>query len=359
MCQQQGCPIELSPARFQLIHELRARGYEIYVFFPGSVLNKKIKNEIHHFTNTSCLSTKDIRNRIVKINPEYVVGFTYEDTNILYTLTRTMKRTCFIYYNLEIYTPYMEKYIQKQGILLDLRCLVSYIQNKYKEVLFVKRCKVFVIQDRLRKRTSAKYFISHPNTLLIPNSYNIDMDGMITERHGMIYSGGLSKNTLESLISGLDPNIHVPLTFSGWSDEWFKVQYKIIREKHPEIKIISQKLSPEDFSNYLKKYAVGLIWYSPTKDENVNNIGLSSGKLFKHLSIGQPVIVNESPGLSRVVNKLKLGVVIKDVSELEMAYKQIMENYQYYQRQIKKVYVKFFDYKKVVRNFFEEMEKFE
>lgn len=350
MCQQYGCPLELSPARYQLIHELRKQKYEIYVFFPGNVMDKSIKEEIHHCINTLSLSTREIRKKIENIMPQYIIAFTYEDAIILYNLKHKMKSTEFIYYNLEIYTPSMEKYIQAEGKFLRVRCYMSYFCNKIKEVFFTQQCSVFIIQDKLRKKTSAKYFIKHPNTMLIPNSYkSCKMERNRNEREGLIYSGGLNKLQLESMFSQVGKIPNIPITFSGWSDSWFQLQYKKIHKLHPNINFVNQKLPSEKLSEYLNKYSVGLIWYSPIKDENIKNIGLASGKLFKHLSIGQPVIVVDCPGISQVIRKYKLGIVIDDIEGLQEAYENIMNHYLYYCKNVERVYNAKFDYMKVIQ----------
>lgn len=352
LCLQLGCPIEFSTARYQLIQELRKQNYEIYVFYPGTIVNKEIRGQIQYLTNTLNLSKKDIRKKIMDIAPRHVIAFTYEDAVMLYNLPVVLKKTSFIYFNLEIYTPYMERYIQPKGFLFHTRCRASYIINKVKEVIYAKQCKLFVIQDALRKRVAAKFYLSHSNTLLIPNSYiYCDEEKWGTDRYGMIYSGGVNKNILQSLAENMDALPDLPITFSGVTDEWFRTQYKKICKKHPSIEVHEQKLSPEAFTEYLKQFAVGLIWYSPTRDENINNIGMSSGKFFKHLSLGQPVIVPECPGLSRLVEKFNLGIVIRDTSELKEAYEKIMDHYSYYQKNIKYVYKNKFDYAKVIRPF--------
>lgn len=357
LCQQRGCPIELSPARYQLIDELKRQDYEIYVFFPGSILNREIKGKIQHFTNTLHLSTKDIRKKILYIEPRYVIAFTYEDAEILYSLPWRMKKTIFIYYNLEIYTPKMEQYLQPKGGFFKIRCRSIYMLNKVKEIVFTKNCELFVIQDILRKKTSAKYHIWHPNTMLIPNSYVFGGNKTEVERYGMVYSGGLNKIQLESLIVGLNRLPDLPITFSGWSDTWFMEQCQKIRKLHPSIKVCIQKLTPEELSSYLRNYAIGLIWYSPTKDENINNIGLASGKFFKHLSLEQPVIVMDCPGISSVVKKYQLGIVIHDTSEIKSAYEQIMKNYWFYQKRIRKVYINKYNYSKVIQPFMQWLEE--
>jgi len=188
LCLQLGCPIELSPARYQLIQELRKQNYEIYVFYPGTILNKEIRGQIQHLTNTLNLSKKDIRKKIMDIAPRHVIAFKYEDTPHSSFISLNIL-LLFLHFNFEIYTAYMERYIQPQGFLFHIRCRAAYLPNKVKEMIYTKQCKLFVIQDALRKRIAKKYYLSHPNTLLIPNSYIYYDEGKWgANRHGMIYS---------------------------------------------------------------------------------------------------------------------------------------------------------------------------
>lgn len=358
ICQQCTYPIDLSPARYQLIHELRKKNYEIYVFIPSTIVNRKIRKDIHHLINTQNLSCKEIRNKIINIAPRYVIAFTDEDAQVLYPLPWAMKHTSFIYYNLEIYTLCMEQNRQTEGTLFNIKCKAMYLRNKIKEIIFTRGCRIFIIQDTLRKRVSAKHFISHSNTLLIPNSYVVNNQCEIEKKHyGIIYSGGLNKLQLESLMLGFDAIPDIPITFSGWCDNWFLSQYKRMRLTHPSIQLCKQKLPEDKYSVYLQQFAIGLIWYSPTKDENVDNIGLSSGKFFKHLSLGQPVIVKDCPGMGNIVRKYKLGIVIHNVSEIKAAYDQIMENYSYYRNNVQSVYKSKYDYEKIIQPFLLQLEE--
>ncbi len=357
LCQQcEAYSLESSPARYQLIHEFKTLGYKIYVFLPGRIRDRGIKNEIYQCVNTSHLSNGNIRRQIKRIAPEYVLAFTYEDAKILYPLPGVMKKTAFLYYNLEIYTP-MEHDRQLNGMAKGIRSVIRYVPNKCKEIIFTKQCRIFVIQDALRKKVSARFFIRHPVTMLVPNTYayyGIDRGG--PGSGGIVYSGGLNKLQLESLLKGLERLPDLAVTFSGWSDEWFKEQYKRLRVTHSGIKAYTRFMQPNQFTEFLSRYAVGLIWYTPTKDENVNNIGMSSGKFFKHLSLGQPVIVNVCPGLSRIVEKYKLGIVVWDASQVQDAYEKIMNHYSDYQDKIIRVYREKFDYEKVIQPFLRRME---
>ena len=355
---QQGVPLELSPARYQLICEFEKRNYAIYCFFPGKVTDGYIKSKIHRCINTKSLSIKKFREKIKSISPDIVIAFTYEDAKVLYPLMKTMRNTKFVYYNLEIYTPQMEEYIYADEKFFKVKSKAAFFLNKIKEIIFVHDCYLFVIQDALRAKISAKHFIHHSNTMLIPNTYiyNSNDDVGVT-RKGIIYSGGLNKLQLQTLIGDIEKLSNIPITFSGWSDKWFKTQFKKIHELYPEIRLSEQSLSQEKFTQFLNQFAVGLIWYSPTGNDNIDYIGMSSGKLFKHLSLGQPVIVMSCPGLDSIVCKYKLGVVINDVSQIKEAYESIMRRYSFYRENVKYVYKRKFDYEKIIIPFLEELDK--
>lgn len=359
MCLQ-GVPYETSPARYQLVQELKRKGYETYVFNYGKIRGWEDRRSIDHVVNTLNFSTKEIRKKIRNIMPEYIIVSTDDDIRILFPILSILKKTSFIYYNLEIYTPQREqgRHRFKHKQFYPILWRNGYLCNKIKEIIFTKKCKFFTIQDELRKKVSKKYFISHKNTILIPNSYAYDPKKCIgTEAKGVIYSGILTKFRMEPLMEHLRDMPNFPLVFSGKSDAWSRQQFQILQTTHPDIKFYEQSLSPENHLSFIKQYAVGFVWYDHSEDENEEYIGLASGKFFRHLSIGQPVIVSSSPGIGNIVNKYKLGIVIDDISQLKEAYEKIMNNYSYYQNNIIKVYAKKFDYAKFVNVFLKEMER--
>lgn len=358
LCQQVS-PYETSPARYQLVHELKRKGYEIYVFIIGRIIYQENKNDIDHIIHTRNMSKIEIRRQIKNIMPDYVIASTDDDVRLLFPLLPIMKNTSFIHYNLEIYTPEREQRRHENKRFYPIRWRAAYLKNKIEEMIFTKKCKLFTIQDELRKKTSAKYFIHHPNTMLIPNSYTYNDEDFNEDKcSGVVYSGMLTKLRLEPLMKELQMSPNFPLVFSGKSDIWFKKQYKILHSTHPDIEMYEQSLSPQKHVEFLKQYAVGLVWYGTTiSDENEKNIGLSAGKLFRHLSLGQPVIVPDYPGVSKVVKKYKLGIVINNISELADAYGQIMENYSQYQENIRRVYKDKFDFAKNIKPFLEQLEE--
>ena len=132
---------------------------------------------------------------------------------------------------------------------------------------------------------------------------------------------------------------------------------KILHSINPGVIFKEQSLSPQKHLEFLKQFAVGFVWYDHSEDENEENIGMASGKLFRHLSIGQPVIVSASPGLAKIVSEYKIGIVIKDISELAKAYEKIMSNYSQYQDNVRQIYKKKFDYAQNIKKFLKKMEE--
>lgn len=347
MCQQ-GTPFAYSPARDQMVDELRLRGSEVILFFPGIVSDENLKKRLKKIFDTRTMSPSSVRKKIKEINPDIVFAFTEGDARICFPLPYTMRNTDFYYYNLEIYV-YPMLYVQneKGSMVRKITNRIDYLKNKLKEIIYVKGCRALVIQDKLRKKILRKYGISHPVTWLIPNTYCVDFRRTdIPHKSGLIYSGGVWINTMKSFVERAEDIKDVEITISGRTH--IKGKFK----NNPNIHVITQQLSQEEYTRFISAYDIALIWYTK-HDDNLYYMGLSSGKLFKHLSLGQPVIVNNMPGLAEEVRKYKLGVVIEDVSELKDAVRTISSNYDFYVENIKRIYKKRYDYKKITKKFFD------
>lgn len=345
MCQQ-GIPFQVSPARTQMVDELIKRGSGVILFFPGRVREEDLKRKVRTTVNTSKMTVADIRRQVRKCNPDIVICFTQEDTQICFPLPYVMKNTTFYYYNLEIYVPLT----MRKDTDIYTRCInrIDFLQNKLKEMIYVKGCEGIVIQDKLRKRIMKKYGISHSQTWLIPNSYyKNEKKYDVPRKNGVIYSGYVGDAMLGSLTKQIDELEGVEITISGWHQVNSKLSH------NANIKFIRQKISQEQYTEFISAYDIALLWYSDKSDENVYNIGLASGKYFKHLSIGQPVISNRVPGLAEEIEKYEVGIIIDDIKELKAAVQKIRENYQFYTRNIGRVYDRKYDYGRVSQTFFD------
>lgn len=359
MCMQMR-HIEVSPARYQLIGEMAERGIEIFLCLYGdlSMEAKKTCKGITHFLNAESLSKRNIRKQIVKYEPNIVIAFTYEDTEILYLLPKRLKETKFYYFNLEINT--LDYYLQSCGRNTWKYWIkkLKYPFSVLKEVFYTKQCECLVIQDEERKRVARKYHLKHEKTMLIPNSYIYDEKVKCSaERKEIIYSGGIRKKYLVSYWKDFYDIKTVDILFCGTFDEWGKRELIKIHRVNPNIKMKGQTLTADAYTRYMQKYAVGLVCYSKGSDDNLNYIGLSSGKFFKHLSIGQPVIVLGYSKMSREVEKYGLGVAVDSVFEIESAYNKIMERYDYYCDNVRLTYQQKYDFRKIIQPFLAKMDK--
>lgn len=329
-----------------MVEELRQRGSMVILFFPGRI-DGELKNKVKKTIDTRGMKESSIREKIKEINPDIVICFTEEDTRICFPLPYVMRETNFYYFNLEIYTYFIKE--KNLNSFAKIARRIEYFYNKFREILYVKGCQAIVIQDKLRKKILKKYWISHPVTWLIPNSYYSDYHEYdVPHKSGLIYSGCISPVVLSSLVEQADDMNDVEITIAG-----FIGSSKIKLKEKSNIKMIVQDLSQEEYTKFISAYDIALIWYSERNYDNAYNIGLSSGKFFKHMSLGQPVIANYAPGLAEEINKYKLGIVINDLSELKTAVKTIYDNYNFYVNNIKRLYEKRYDYKKVSKKFFD------
>ncbi len=349
--------IEWSPAKYQLLEELSIRGVETYVFLKGVLKNRGRYSSINHIVNTQNMSKKEIRKKIKDIEPQAVIATLYIDTNVIYMLPYFMKNTNFFYYNLEIFTPYLNKEEKKEHFYDYMEYKLKYPVYKIREVLYTRKIKAFSIQDKLRMKVSEKYFIHHPNTVFVPNTYIFDQEKVVPyNQSGVVYTGGIKRDFLLKQFKNLSNVRKASLTFSGYIDSWCKRQIKVLKNTNSNIRFTEQVLPIDEYTNYLQQFAVGLVWYSPLpEDEARYYMGLSSGKMFKHLSLGQPIIASRCRGITEIVNRYKLGIIIDDISELDSAYEKIMKNYSYYRNNVLSTYQKKYDFRKVIVPFLDNI----
>jgi hypothetical protein len=357
MCMQMNA-IEVSPARYQLIKEMKERGIEIYLFLCGrlNIEARKIRKDIRYFLNTDGMNNKEIRRKIRQYNPDIVIAFTYEDTEIIYSLPLQLLSTDFYYFNLEInsFDYYLQPYKKHTWNYWIKK--IKYPFSVIKESFYTKNCELMVIQDETRKKIAQRYYISNKETIFIPNSYIFDSNiEFHADRSGIIYSGGARKKYLIDYLEGFYAVTSVPIVFSGSFDDWSENEIRSLHRTNPNIRIEKQILECSEYTKYLQKYAVGLICYSKSDDDNINYIGLSSGKFFKHLSLGQPVIVIGHSRISYEVKRYGLGIVVEDALQIEYAYTKIMERYNYYQQNVIQTYQDKYDFKKVIAPFLDKL----
>ena len=66
--------IEWSPAKYQLLDSLKARGFVTYVILPDRLKNRSRITAIDYVINAKGMTAWEIRKEIIKINPQIVIA---------------------------------------------------------------------------------------------------------------------------------------------------------------------------------------------------------------------------------------------------------------------------------------------
>lgn len=103
--------------------------------------------------------------------------------------------------------------------------------------------------------------------------------------------------------------------------------------KEGRLQVAETYVESEEMANLLSNYEIGFCFYNFDIDwvNNFNYQTAPSGKLFKYLASGIPVIGNDIPGFKFVTEK-KCGVLIADLKEhtIQKAVDKIRDNYSFY-----------------------------
>ena len=78
---------------------------------------------------------------------------------------------------------------------------------------------------------------------------------------------------------------------------------------------------------------IGIAFYVSTGDstytgQNVQSLGLSSGKIAYYLRAGIPVIVNQAGSISELLRREKCGIVVENGQEIGRAIAEIAQQYE-------------------------------
>ncbi len=173
----------------------------------------------------------------------------------------------------------------------------------------------------------------------IQNAPNFKEIELKQNRKGLIYTGTANEAfCFYHFLNFLLKNKEETLTVQGAIMELDK---KRINEKYQELLtenrlILSLKyLENDDVVNFLTDYEIGLCFYN-FEDEGVkrnyfNYATAPSGKLFKYLAAGVPVVCNKIVGF-KFVAEFDCGILLAEPNEeaISAAIQMIRDNYEYY-----------------------------
>jgi glycosyltransferase involved in cell wall biosynthesis len=273
---------------------------------------------------------------------------------IIGSILGQVKRTPIAYINLEIY---LEKDITN--------CLIRMMKKP--ENYFSQRAAFCVVQDEQRaellveaNKVEREKIVLMPNAPLGPafrgkSTFLRDRLAIDKDKIVLLHAGTLADWTATPELIG---------AANDWPEEYLLVLHS--RKKRSEIEINLENLpesvllsdQPVEYNQLDALFSsadIGLVLYrilgNDWYGDNMNFVGLSSGKLAQCLLVGLPVIVSDLPGLKELIEKYSCGVAVKDSGEVSQAASKILKNYNDFSENANRCFNEVF----ALQNYFDEI----
>lgn len=173
----------------------------------------------------------------------------------------------------------------------------------------------------------------------IQNAPDFEEMELKSNRRGLIYAGGAYNvlgfyHCLNYLNKYKDEKLTLQGAFLKADKEKVDLEYShLLNEKR--LIINNKYIDNNDVVEYLSDYEIGFCFYNfddPFIQKNYFNYASApSGKMFKYLAAGVPVVGSNIPGF-KFVDEFKCGILVDDLSEesIQNAVLAIRENYNFY-----------------------------
>src|SRR5262249_55696561 len=166
----------------------------------------------------------------------------------------------------------------------------------------------------------------------------------------VLYTGTIERWAFpEGLFDSLLRIPEATFLFSGWSDDSYAEGLACRYGKATNIRFHIGAKSRAEFNYMVSKADVGLVCYGST-DQNVREVGLSSGKLHKFLSFQKPVLTNCIPSLHEFVTLNGFGMSVS-TDDFVRGIRELSDNYQTFAENIHKRYSEVCDYEREYMSF--------
>jgi hypothetical protein len=170
----------------------------------------------------------------------------------------------------------------------------------------------------------------------------------------ILYTGTIERWAFpEELFDSLLKIQEATFLFSGWSDDGYAIrlgeQYRMATNIH--FHIGAKRRS--EFNYMVANADVGLVCYG-SPDQNVREVGLSSGKLHKFLSFHKPVLTNCIPSLDEFVVSNGFGMSVP-IDKFQEAIRTLANNYPSFCENIRKRYSTLCNYEREYTAFIQAM----
>ena len=225
------------------------------------------------------------------------------------------------------------------------------VQLKEAEKRLSRRSAFVIIQDEERARLMAKdnniplnRFVLVPNTPLGParhqySGYWHKKFGLPERYRIVLHTGSLENwNGLKEIVGSV----------KRWPENWVLVIHSRSNYQNPDFieKLRRQavegrvffSLEPvprQDYDALIHGADIGIAFYVPIEgsvytQQNIQSVGLSSGKIAYYLRAGLPVIANDKTSISAFIKQEMCGIVVQAPDEIGDAIVTVAHNYDSY-----------------------------
>ena len=278
---------------------------------------------------------------------DVVVTYDPRDQRYLYlAMGSSFRRTfgCLVHHSLELPIRVMWGSAQLQPIQ---RVLYRRAMAKMDKLIIQDELRLGLIRELFPGLTDKPHFLV-PNSFirsLEPASEGLGWYDELRTKYDklVLYVGGIERWALSfELFDQLKELDDVCFVFSGWSADNLADELIEYCESDEHIVFHLGAKSRSDLNYMVARSDIGLAFYDP-KDENVQLLGMSSGKVHKFLSYGVPVICNEQPMLGDFLRDRQFGLACK-LGDFGQTVANVLRDHAQFRDAIEKTYADVCDY---------------
>ncbi len=329
---------------------------KLYIFFNRGTFRTLIRiGEIIIFCFQSFTYLLRSNHQVEKLNTTINFGIDLHGSIVALLCSFIFKQK-FIFLSLELEQPRKFKYISKPF-------------SKIAKLAY-KKSEGVIVQDEDRFKTLSEYYqYQHPKVFYLPNSYLNDLSPdanptqFFREKFNLskekfpyivLYAGQLNDNVYSKSLAHAFASIDngCALVFHGVDPRGFKEEdpyIQSLRQVNSNNLFLSLNLLPfEEVDKIYSSSDICVAFYE-NFDDNHAKIAKASGKLAQYLKHGKPVLVNNSPSLSQILEKYQFGIIINnpsDAQEINLAINEILNCYETYSKNAKLCFEAEFDFGK-------------
>ena len=251
-------------------------------------------------------------------------------------------------------------FLSYEIVFKDELLTVSDIREKEEEINASRNASIIVIQDRWRKRLLSKEnglsenkFVYLPvaprssvsigKTNYLREKFSIHRDKTIILHSGSFEKWTCAKELLDN-VNKLPQNIILVIHTSYNAEKNHEYISTIKKSNFKNIILSTKPLEKDEYEKMVSSADIGLVLYKscpPSKyvQKNIEEIGLSSGKLSYYVKYGIPVICTGQRAYLELLREYKYGENISSFDEMSNAIEKINSNYGLYCKEARRFFL--------------------